>query len=66
MTTRFYYLLVFGLLFLFPAACKKGENDPLISLRTRKDRVAGDWRLTGGSATRKVIRYKDPFIYNQI
>lgn len=23
--------------------CKKGENDPLISLRTRSSRLAGDW-----------------------
>lgn len=44
-------------------SCKKGENDPFISLRTRKDRVTGDWRLTSGSATLKVIQYKDPFIF---
>ena len=31
--------------------CKKGEHDPFISLRSRKARVAGEWKLTGGSLT---------------
>lgn len=26
--------------------CKKGENDPFLSLRSRKARLAGDWTLT--------------------
>jgi hypothetical protein len=34
--------------------CKKGEDDPLLSLRTRKARLAGEWRLLEGEAT---IRY---------
>jgi len=29
--------------------CKKGEDDPLISLRSRKARVCGDWSLTSGT-----------------
>jgi hypothetical protein len=28
--------------------CKKGEEDPTLSLRTRKERFAGDWNLTRG------------------
>jgi hypothetical protein len=28
--------------------CRKGENDPLISLRSRKTRVAGSWKLKSG------------------
>ena len=28
--------------------CKKGENDPFLSLRSRKGRVAGEWKVTGG------------------
>jgi len=31
--------------------CKKGEDDPLISLRSRKARVTGDWSLTSGTMT---------------
>lgn len=26
-------------------ACKKGENDPFLSLRSRKARIAGEWNL---------------------
>lgn len=30
-------------------SCKKGEDDPAISFRSRKARAAGDWHLTRGS-----------------
>ncbi|MDX2172476.1 MAG: hypothetical protein SFY56_05105 [Bacteroidota bacterium] len=30
--------------------CKKGDNDPAISLRTRKSRVAGEWIMKTGNA----------------
>jgi len=33
------------------SGCKKGENDPFISLKSRKSRVAGDWKITSGSGT---------------
>jgi hypothetical protein len=39
--------LLFVILML--SACKKGENDPLISLRTRKARVAGEWKMKEGT-----------------
>lgn len=29
-------------------SCKKGENDPAVSLRSRKARVAGEWTVTSG------------------
>lgn len=39
-----------GLLSLFVFSdCKKGPDDPFISLRSRKARVAGDWKMTKGS-----------------
>jgi hypothetical protein len=31
--------------------CKKGENDPAISLRSRKGRVAGEWKVAGYEMT---------------
>ena len=37
-------MLAFGLLF----SCKKGENDPFISLRSRKARIVGEWKLQKG------------------
>jgi len=29
-------------------ACKKGDNDPFLSLRSRKNRVCGKWKLSKG------------------
>ncbi len=43
------------ILFLFTTilfdGCKKGENDPFLSLKSRKARVAGEWKLTSGTIT---------------
>lgn len=33
-------------------SCKKGENDPAISLKSRKARLVGEWELTEGTLTR--------------
>ncbi|MES2679265.1 MAG: hypothetical protein V4635_05240 [Bacteroidota bacterium] len=38
-------LLIIQLLF---SGCKKGEDDPLISFRTRKARVVGNWTMKEG------------------
>jgi hypothetical protein len=32
-------------------SCKKGAEDPAISLRSRKARLVGDWKLTKGTTT---------------
>ncbi len=40
-------LVLFGLL----SACKKGPDDPSFSLRSRKARLAGEWRLKSGNIT---------------
>jgi hypothetical protein len=37
-------------------SCKKGENDPAISLKSRKARLCGDWKLIKGNET---IIYSD-------
>jgi hypothetical protein len=44
-------LLTAVLLAVVMPACKKGENDPAISLRSRKARVAGEWKVTSGSGS---------------
>ncbi len=36
-------VLLSGIVF---GACKKGENDPFISLKTRKARLSGEWKMT--------------------
>jgi hypothetical protein len=45
---------IFGLLIIalaLPAlqSCKKGDNDPAISLKSRKARLVGEWDMTKGS-----------------
>jgi hypothetical protein len=44
-------LLLFLMITLFFSECKKGSGDPDISVRSRKNRLTGDWRLEGGKAT---------------
>lgn len=33
------------------SSCKKGENDPFLSLKSRKARITGEWQLTEGTRT---------------
>lgn len=35
--------------------CKKGENDPFLSLRSRKARITGEWKLSEGTSTNTSI-----------
>jgi len=31
--------------------CKKGENDPMLSLHSRKGRLTGEWRISSGTSS---------------
>ena len=42
-------LLLFAVLISTLSECKKGEDDPFISFRSRKNRVVGEWTLTSGT-----------------
>ncbi len=42
-------LIVLGVTTL--TSCKKGENDPFLSLKSRKARISGEWKLVSGSET---------------
>ncbi|MBI3136835.1 MAG: hypothetical protein HYZ14_19325 [Bacteroidetes bacterium] len=44
-------MLAAGALLLATPSCKKGENDPFLSLSSRKARVAGEWDVTGYTFT---------------
>jgi hypothetical protein len=44
-------MLAVGGLMLVTPSCKKGENDPFMSLSSRTGRIAGDWSMTAGSWT---------------
>jgi hypothetical protein len=42
-------LCLFVVLLITESGCtRKGEDDPLVSLRTRKNRVVGKWKVTSG------------------
>lgn len=45
-------------------ACKKGENDPGISLKSRKARLTGEWKLTEGSTTQTSGSTTATYAYN--
>jgi hypothetical protein len=44
-------------------SCRKGEDDPLLSLRSRKARVAGEWKMTSGEKT-YLDNNSDKVVYN--
>ena len=44
-------LILVSVLFSLSACLKKGKDDPLISLRTRKARIVGKWKLVSGVKT---------------
>ena len=46
-------MLAAGALLLATPSCKKGENDPFLSLSSRKGRVVGEWTVTGYETTSK-------------
>ena len=49
-------LVLFSLVHL--TSCKKGDNDPLISMRTRMNRITGHWKMT-----ERIINSKETFQY---
>ena len=44
--------------------CKNGENDPAISLLTRKARMTGDWTVSSGSGTETSGNTTTPWTHN--
>ena len=56
------FLALISLLSL--TTCKKGEDDPLVSLRSRKERISGDWRLQSGTATYTQGAYRESYIFD--
>lgn len=47
---KFVLLVLLAVILILPA-CKKGENDPFISLLSRKARLVGEWKLVEGSTS---------------
>lgn len=49
LTISFSLLAIVGLTAI--SGCKKGENDPFLSLKTRTGRITGEWKLMAGTIT---------------
>jgi len=47
---KFALLMLLAAILILPA-CKKGENDPMLSLLSRKSRLVGEWNLKEGTTT---------------
>lgn len=45
------YTLCLSFFVLSFMGCKKGENDPFMSLKSRKARLAGEWKVTANEQT---------------
>jgi hypothetical protein len=43
--------IIIALSTVFLDGCKKGENDPAVSLKSRKSRATGTWKLASGTLT---------------
>ena len=48
---------VTALLILSAGGCKKGEDDPALSLKSRKARLCGEWRLNKGYVNVTYVDY---------
>jgi hypothetical protein len=63
MTVR--HTLILGITtLLLVSNCKKGPDDPAISLRTRKARAAGEWRLVSGNASYTTNGYNETYDFS--
>lgn len=60
--TEYIVLIMFCSAILF--SCKKGENDPFLSLRSRKARIVGEWKLQKGFE-KNTGEYKETIIYTE-
>ena len=59
------FVLLF-LLALFVSTCKKGEDDPLFSLSSRKARMEGEWRFVSGDLVIGATDLKNWTRYNEV
>jgi hypothetical protein len=46
-------ILFFSFVCVFIVSCKKGDGDPFLSLRSRKARLTGDWKVSSLKSTYK-------------
>jgi hypothetical protein len=57
-------LLLVIFILLEVVSCKKGDNDPLFSLRSRRSRLIGEWELKSGTIITQSGALTDSTVYN--
>jgi len=57
-------LLIIAVLALITTSCRKGEDDPFLSFRSRKSRLTGEWVLKSGTVVKKSTSFEDVDTYN--
>lgn len=57
MKNKFKTLILLSLVAAIFGQCKKGKDDPFMSIHTRKARLVGEWKLTKGLTTSTSIPY---------
>jgi len=62
--TQFCKLFIFSVIVLLLTECKKGEDDPSVSLRTRTSRLSGEWRLLSGKASITAQGYNESYTFD--
>ncbi len=60
MRINIYLLFILFFLGLFFSNCKKGPEDPEFSIRTRKQRLTGEWSMKSGNASITHLSTTDP------
>ncbi|MCA6364372.1 MAG: hypothetical protein IM638_15150 [Bacteroidetes bacterium] len=58
------FLCVTGISISHLSCTRKGEGDPLISLRSRKARLDGKWKIVSGKGTYEMSQINYPWIYD--
>lgn len=62
--TFFFRLILVLVTVLFFTSCRKGEDDPSVSVRTRKARLAGEWRLESGKSSYTEGAYNRSYVFD--
>jgi len=56
-------LLIIAVIALITTSCRKGEDDPFLSFRSRKARITGEWVLKSGNSSN--YTYDGNYKYSQ-
>lgn len=59
---KYWHTLILICIVTCSASCKKGENDPFLSLKSRQARMHGDWKIEAFEYTEKTVQPNGDYI----